>query len=266
MRNQPHDLPMRPMAPATGLDMAMATEDEFDATIVKVQDGVYGSFYDNAQSKRVVTEEVIAEAIRKQYPSLTLTITPTRECNLLAFASAGHASATPIDAQKDHAENLKIRLYVPPAQRSQQGFLADWIQFGKYLYKWEQHGKVHEFIVYIAVGGQVPYTSSMTYINGVDQQSTDELMLAASKFAEDIHDRVLLFDGGYWKLSAELYQSIQDSNWDDVILEPEMKRSIKGEIDKFFNSREKYKKLKVPWKRGIIYHGVSYHAPSLCPL
>ena len=96
----------------------------------------------------------------------------------------------------------------------------------------------------------------MTYILGADKHTTDELMLAANRFAEDIHDRVWLFDSGYWQLSAELYQSVQNSHWDDVILEPGMKSSIKGEVVKFFNSREKYQHLKVPWKRGIIYYGV----------
>ncbi len=97
----------------------------------------------------------------------------------------------------------------------------------------------------------------MTYIAGIDESSNDELMLAANRFAETIKGKVLLYDQGAWQLSAELYQSVQDSNWNDVILEPEMKKSIKGEVVKFFNSRDKYKQLKVPWKRGIIYHGVS---------
>lgn len=104
---------------------------------------------------------------------------------------------------------------------------------------------------------------SMTYIVGVDEHSNDALMLAANRFAETIKGKVLLFDQGYWQLSAELYQSVQDASWDDVILEPEMKTSITGEVVKFFNSRDKYKHLKVPWKRGIIYHGVR-DVPLLC--
>lgn len=259
MRNQPQNLSIRQPAPATELDTAIAIENEFDANLITIQDGTYKSYNENAQGKRIVTEAVIAEAIRKQYPSLALTITPTRSCDLLAFANAGHASATPINTNNEHTENLRFRLYVPPAQRNQQGFLADSIQFGKYLIKWEQNGKVHDFIVYIVVGGDPYSPTNMTYISGADQQVNDEFLLAASTFLEDTHDKVLLFDGGYWQLSAELYQSVQDSSWDDVILEPEMKRSIKGEVDKFFNSRENYKKLRVPWKRGIIYHGVCHH-------
>ena len=137
MRNQPKDLPLRPNGPV--VELAVGAEDEFDATVIKAQDGVYHEFYDNSLAKRIVTEEVIAEAIRKQYPSLTLTITSTGQCDLIAFAGAGHASATPIDVKDGHTENLKFRFYIPAARRmdKEQGFLADMIQFGKYLYKWE---------------------------------------------------------------------------------------------------------------------------------
>ncbi|KAL8988899.1 MAG: hypothetical protein Q9169_008482 [Polycauliona sp. 2 TL-2023] len=31
--------------------------------------------------------------------------------------------------------------------------------------------------------------------------------------------------------------------------------SIKGEMEKFFGGEERYKRLKVPWKRGVIYYG-----------
>ena len=139
MRNQPNpkDLPLRPKGSIT--ELVMSAEDKSDASMIWAQDGVYQKYYDNSLAKRVVTEEVMAEAIRNQYPSLTLTITPTDQCDLLGFAGAGHASAAPIDVKNGHTENLKFRFYVPAARRmdKEQGFLADSIQFGKYLYKWE---------------------------------------------------------------------------------------------------------------------------------
>ena len=137
MRNQPGDLPLRSKGPVT--ELTMTAEDVSNASTTKVQDGVYQGFYDNSLAKRIVTEELIAEAIRKQYPSLTLTIAITSQCDLLSFAAAGHATATPIDVKNGHSENLKFRFYVPPARRMDKelGYLADSIQFGKYLCKWE---------------------------------------------------------------------------------------------------------------------------------
>jgi transitional endoplasmic reticulum ATPase len=137
MRNQAKDLPLRPTGPV--FESVISAEDDFDASMIWTHDDVFSEFHDNALAKRAVTEELIAGAIRKQHPYLTLTITPTAQCDLLSFASAGHASATSIDDNNGHTENLKFRFYVPAARRMDKelGFLADSIQFGKYLYKWE---------------------------------------------------------------------------------------------------------------------------------
>lgn len=64
-----------------------------------------------------------------------------------------------------------------------------------------------------------------------------------------------MFDGGYWQKSYDLWASTQKASWDDVILEQSMKDHIIADVDDFFNSRETYEKLKVPWKRGVIYYG-----------
>ena len=218
----------------------------------KAQDGVYQEFYEHSTGRRVNTDEVIVEAIRKQYPELHLTISPTYNLSLLSFAAAGHAQATPVDEDNSLSENLKWRMYVGPAKRldNTKGYLYDSVQFGKFLYKWHDH----DFLLYSIVGALGPYSQPMTYLLG-SKELNDQLMLAAGKFSTDIHDSVLVFDGGYWQKSSELWQSVQSASWDDVILDPAMKKSIVGEVTKFFDSRERYQKLRVPWKRGIIYHG-----------
>lgn len=34
-----------------------------------------------------------------------------------------------------------------------------------------------------------------------------------------------------------------------------MKNAIRNDVENFYDSRATYEKLKVPWKRGIIYYG-----------
>jgi transitional endoplasmic reticulum ATPase len=34
-----------------------------------------------------------------------------------------------------------------------------------------------------------------------------------------------------------------------------MKDAIRADVDHFYDSRETYENLKIPWKRGIIYYG-----------
>ena len=216
----------------------------------KACDGVYREFYHESTGERVNTDTVIVEAIRKQYPDLHLTITSQYRCDLLGYAASGHAQAVPTDADDSTSATLKWKIYSPPARRSDKsmGAILESVQFGKYFYTW----KDHEYIVYVVNGESSFSRVPMTYILGCSKESTESLLVAASQWLVDIHEEVLIFDGGYWQKSKELWQSVQRSNWDDIIMDAGMKKAIMGVVDQFFNAKERYLKLKVPWKRGII--------------
>ncbi len=217
------------------------------------RDAVYTEFYHNSTGERTNTDEVIVEAIRKQYPKLHLSITPQSFCDILNYAASGHAQAVPTDGDDSLSGTLKWKIYSPPARRTDRaiGGLAELVLFGKYLYTW----KDQEYIAYIVSGETSGYTSTMVYILGSSKDSAESLMLAASKWMLDLHDEVFVFDGGYWQKSRELWQSVQQSSWDDVIMNENMKKALVSVVDQFFNSKDRYQRLKVPWKRGLIYYG-----------
>ena len=109
------------------------------------------SYFDHSSGKRVNTDIVLVEAIRSQYPNLDLVVAPQGRLNLLAYAGAGHATATPLeDVVKDpvYGPGLKWRSYAPPAHRldSSPGNMVERVIFGKYMYKW----KDQEAILYVA--------------------------------------------------------------------------------------------------------------------
>ncbi|EON62450.1 hypothetical protein W97_01672 [Coniosporium apollinis CBS 100218] len=218
-------------------------------------------YFHHSSGQRVSTDIVIVEALRRQYPELNLTVAPvdglTSSCDLLAFAAAGHASVTPAEDSSDPVyKPLSWRQYLPPARRldNAPGSLISMVKFGKYIYKW----KDEEFIVYIINGrdGTGYYPSVVNnYILSKAEQVADDLIMVASRFSAELRNEVWVFDQGYWQKSGDLWQSVQKSEWDDVILAPDMKKAIIQDVDYFFNSRGTYEKLKVPWKRGVIYHG-----------
>ncbi len=87
---------------------------------------------------------------------------------------------------------------------------------------------------------------------------TDELLRAIGKWQipPPPGDKwVYVYDNGYWFRSRALYEQVKNASWDDVILNEEMKKQITSLMHKFFDSREIYKNLGVPWKRGVIFHG-----------
>ena len=211
------------------------------------------TYFDHSSAQRINTDAVIVESLRSEYPSLHLTIVPQTSCNLITFASSGNGGLASIDNEKDR---LRWSSYVPPATRlhGDEGGLAESVKFGKFLLDWD--GK--EYVVFVADGrdGASAYPRvTHQYVLSPSVQATDRLLLAAGKWTNELHGEVWVFDGGYWQKSAELWDSVSKASWDDVILDKDMKDAIRGDVDHFFDSRETYENLKIPWKRGIIYYG-----------
>ncbi|KAK4545509.1 hypothetical protein LTR36_002859 [Oleoguttula mirabilis] len=210
-------------------------------------------YYEHSTAPRVNTDAVIVEALRAEYPNLHLTVVPRQSCDLFAYAGAGHASMASIDKEKDR---LIWRAFVPPASRlgGQRGALGDMIKFGKYLLDWQ--GK--EYVVCFADGrdGMSAYPQvANQYVLSASVEATNKLLLEAGVYTTELHGEIWVFDGGFWQKDAALFESVQKSHWEDVILDESMKRTIISDVETFFSSQATYEKLKVPWKRGVIYYG-----------
>jgi len=221
-------------------------------------DATTKKYFKHSSAKRVNTDAVLAQALRAQYPTLQLVVTPEETSPLLAYAGAGHASYAPIDDEPGQKlpGSLSWKVYVPPARRLDGGVgaLASRLVYGRFVYRWQGT----EFILYLADGrdGTGPYPLVTNYyLLTPDAAKAHALLLAAGVWAEELHGEVWVFDQGYWQKSRELYQSVENSTWDDVILDEGMKKAIIADHMSFFEGRDSYTKLKVPWKRGIIYHG-----------
>jgi len=211
------------------------------------------AWFEHSSAPRVYTEAVIAEALRREYPKLNLTITPKAQCDLLSYARAGHAAVAPIDKEKDR---LSLLVYKPPVRRlnGEEGGLAEMVQFGKFLLDWNNK----EYVLYVADGrdGSASYPAVVNqYILSSSVQATERLLLEAGRWTNSLHEEIWVFDAGRWQKSHELWESIQSAEWENVILDENMKKSLIRDVDNFFNGRQTYQKLKVPWKRGVIYYG-----------
>lgn len=214
------------------------------------------NYYTHSSAHRVSTETVVAQALKAQYPSLTLTVTPSRTTPLLSYAASGHAESTPLSDKDVSPPSISQKSYIPPTRRLDGaiGSLGENLSFGKFLFKWA--GK--EFIVYLIDGrdGTSAYPQNLNfYILSVDAEAAEELILTVGRWADDLHEEVWVFDQGNWTKSKELYDSIRSATWGNVILDEEMKKTLINDHLSFFRARETYASLRVPWKRGVIYYG-----------
>lgn len=164
------------------------------------------AWFDHSSAERVNTDTVLVDAIRTEYPNLHLTVVPSRDCDILAYASAGHAAVAPIDTEK---ERLSWRVYAPPASRlTGKGQLTDQVHFGKYLIDW----KSQEFVCFVADArdgtGYYPVIRNQ-YLLSPSVDATNALVLEAGQYSSLLHNEVWIFDGGFWGKSRELWDSVQ---------------------------------------------------------
>ncbi|KAK8090394.1 ATPase [Apiospora hydei] len=225
-------------------------------------DSTTKEFFEHTNAPRVNTDAFISRSLKENYPNLELVVTPAYSCELLAYASAGFASYEPVDEEdagrgdKKLPSSLQWDIYLPPARRldGALGGLGEQVLFGKYLYKW----RGQDFLVYLIDGrdGVSAYpTVRNYYILTPSKEKAQQLLLEAGRWGSDLHEEIWVYDQGAWRKNRELYASIQKASWDQVILDADMKQALIDDHVSFFESRDTYAKLQVPWKRGIIYHG-----------
>jgi transitional endoplasmic reticulum ATPase len=220
--------------------------------------GVSHDFFQTTKGKLMYTEGVIVDSIRRLYPKHHLTITQAFNCDLIAFADA-HDDVTYLP-HGDPKDSLLERRFAPPARRYNDetgGLFSTNVIFGCYDYVF----KGNHFLVYIVEGSDGWGKNKFNYILVEDltselghkaaQEQSDELIEAARQWAIELHNEILVFDGGMWQKNSELWQNVQKSNWTDVILEKSKKEAIIDDVLGFFRGAERYKEFGVPWKVGL---------------
>lgn len=85
--------------------------------------------------------------------------------------------------------------------------------------------------------------------------ASDSLFAAVARATSAHPDVVWVFDRGWWEPSPQLWRDVRRSSWDDVILDDEFKQSLRDDYGGFLKGRKTYRRLGVPWKRGLIFLG-----------
>lgn len=217
---------------------------------------MYTDFETMNSAPRIYTEVALASSLRNRHPDLSLTTVSTKTVDLLGFARAGNASAK-LDTNGTY--NIRHRIFEPATEREKYeggppGKLTDDVLFAHYTYTWKEH----QFLIYIAKWRLAyTYETKLTYIlHSPDEGKstleqcdiTDGLILEAAAFLHRAHDEILVFDDSYWQKSNSLWKSVQNSTWDDVILDETMKTAMLTDMTSFFDGKEVYEGLGVPWK------------------
>ncbi|KAH7385137.1 P-loop containing nucleoside triphosphate hydrolase protein [Cadophora sp. MPI-SDFR-AT-0126] len=194
----------------------------------------------------------LLEDLRAKYPEYVVTYVDPGSLNLLTFAFAGNATAT-LDIGSDSV--FRMRVWQQPVGRGKTGGLAESRGFAKYAYSWGGE----DFVLYCVVVGYSNVQFVLKEIGpGESQLShsviTDSLLAKVGLWSHKERKGIYVYDL-YWRLDEALYNQVQKATWDKVILDPGMKNELTSVSGRFFDSKDVYADLGVPWKRGLIFYG-----------
>jgi transitional endoplasmic reticulum ATPase len=228
----------------------------------------FNDFLSHSSAQRVQTATVEVKAIRAKYPDRHLTIVSPSAfgnqqlvfCDLVSFAALGQAKAT---LNPEASEIIIEHGFVPPARRhgGEEGAFIKDVKFAAYDYEYK--GTTYLLYVFHASEGMYGMFKAQFILSppgskkadGEADEEVEALIAAATNWGQESHEEVWVFDRGFWAKDKDLYKSIQESRWDDVILDGEKKLAMIDDVKGFFSSEQNYKDFSVPWK-------VSLHLPA----
>ena len=217
---------------------------------------------------RTNTVVAILNSLRQCYPEYIVTIA-SHKSGLVRYAEKNAESVL----DEDDESFVLARKYRAGDRRAgvDSGELQDDIKFGKYRVTWSNH----DFIIYYTEWIEdyvfqrreqhyyILYERSKLQENELRPRAVDDLIAASTKWSLELHDEVWVFDQEQWVKNKKLWRSVKQSNWDDVILDPGMKKALINDVEGFFDNEAEYREFAVPFKRGIILHGSPGNGKSL---
>ena len=93
------------------------------------------------------------------------------------------------------------------------------------------------------------------WIIAEEKQIGEDFFRAVCEWSCEVRGEILVYHDGYFRKDQQLFESIKNATFDNLILPHLLKRQIQNDFQQFFDSREVYERYKIPWKRGAIFIG-----------
>lgn len=90
---------------------------------------------------------------------------------------------------------------------------------------------------------------------GPDWKTLWAFYKAVMDYNSEIRDEILVFSGGCFSKSEQLYRDIQANRLENLVLPGTVKEELAQDCQEFFESEQLYARYGVPWKRGYLLMG-----------
>ena len=83
----------------------------------------------------------------------------------------------------------------------------------------------------------------------------ESFVAAVCEWSCEVRAEILVYHDGYFQKNKELFDSIKNATFENLILSGSLKDEILSDFEQFLNSRELYDQYRIPWKRGALFIG-----------
>jgi AAA+ superfamily predicted ATPase len=182
----------------------------------------------------------LTTAVRDLYPDHFVTEIGKMYPLIQKFSFAGHCELLYKQGFKEdaHTHILRDKIFADPT--------VDW---------WEFTWMEHEFELISLELGTDYHQKNYSVVVGPSKQIIKDFLLELNEFSKQVDRSVLIYSEGFWKYDEDLFNEIQSSTFENLILPDGTEEKIKGDIQNWLNSKELYESHGIPWKRGIIMAG-----------
>jgi len=181
----------------------------------------------------------LTTAIRAADPALYLAEVSDPYETAFRFAAKGRCTLAQVS---EFAQDIFLSASQGKLQGEPQ---ISWFQVG-----W--HGASIEFV---GVSLKEGYSREIFGLMMGEEEAVKSFIVALEEFSNEVDGAVLVFQDGCWRYDEDLFEDIQTSTFDNLVLPSGMSEQIRGDVQQWLDSRDLYEQHGIPWKRGMILVG-----------
>lgn len=107
-------------------------------------------------------------------------------------------------------------------------------------------------------------SQSRDWVIAESVEQADEFILEVERKTHAPGDAILVFSDGHWQRSHALYEATQKASFEDLVLNKDIKSSLRNDFRQFLESEERYQRLNMAWRRGALMIGPPGNGKTHC--
>lgn len=190
----------------------------------------------------------VSQQLAEWYPDSAILENDSGAFNLHEFAAAGQCKIWPQEP---------VHCQIKTSWCKREDKVERVIERGWLSILWTDSATGHDHfldVLYLTWtdGG---FDEQRSWIIAETQEVAERFFRAVCAYCDEVHGEILVFEESYWRKDEELFASIKQATFENLILPAQLKQELRGDLHRFFASRELYERYGIPWKRGVLLIG-----------